>query len=329
MVEDKTTVVKKAPSPSKDGATKKATVPSKDAIPVKKKAAVPSKKAVPVKKKAAPKKAAKPTEGQVNVYGLDGKVKGSIDLPEVFNTQHRPDLIRRVVKASRANRRQAYGPAPMAGMRHAVAQSGKGKGAARVQRLTSGGHAAESPPNVGGRRAHPPTPEKDWSEKINKKEKALALKSAIAASGKFDLVKARGHKVTEDMAIPFVVSDDFEVLFDTITKDYDKQNKRPAYTKETVKVLQALGLENEMTRAKDGVHQRAGRGKMRGRRLKKPKSVLFVVDDMDKARKCVGNLPGIDVITPAKLNVELLAPGGDSGRLTVYTEKALASLGGK
>ena len=84
-----------------------------------------------------------------------------------------------------------------------------------------------------------------------------------------------------------------------------------------------------MTRAKDGVHQRAGRGKMRGRRLKKPKSVLFVVDDMDKARKCLGNIPGIDVISPAKLNVELLAPGGDPGRLTVYTEKALASLGGK
>lgn len=312
MAEEKKATTKAVPS-------KKETAPAKKTTPKKS----------PAKKKTAPKKAAKPTAGQVKVYGLDGKVKGSVDLPEVFDTQYRPDIIRRAVKASRANRRQAYGPAPMAGMRHAVAQLGKGRGAARVQRLTSGGAAAESPPNVGGRRAHPPTPEKDWSEKINKKERAIALNSAIAASGKYDLVKARGHKVTEDMTIPLVVSDDFEGLYDKITKDYDKQNKRPAYTKETVEVLLALGLENEMTRAKDGVHQRAGRGKMRGRRLKKPKSVLFVVDDMDKARKCVGNIPGIDVITPAKLNVELLAPGGDPGRLTVYTEKALASLGGK
>ncbi len=323
MAEEKKTAPKKAAT--KEPAKKTTTTPKKSPA---KKAALSKKETAPAKKKGEPKKA-KPTAGQVKVYGLDGKVKGKIDLPEVFDTQFRPDIIRRAVKASRANRRQAYGPGKMAGMRHAVAQLGKGRGAARVQRLTSGGAAAESPPNVGGRRAHPPKPEKDWTEKINKKERMLALNSAIAATGKYDMVKARGHKVTEDMTIPLVISDDFEGLFDKITKDYDKQNKRPAYTKETIKVLLAIGLENEMTRAKDGVHQRAGRGKMRGRRLKKPKSVLFVVDDMDKARKCVGNIPGIDVITPAKLNVELLAPGGDPGRLTVYTEKALASLGGK
>lgn len=304
-------------STSKKGTAKKA--------PAKKKT---TKSGTTSPKKKAPKKIAKPADGQVNVYGLDGEVKGVTDLPQVFNTQFRPDIIRKAVNASRANRRQPYGPAPMAGMRHAVAQLGKGRGAARVQRLTSGGNAAESPPNVGGRRAHPPTPEKDWSEKINKKERALALKSAIAASGKFELVKARGHRISEGMTMPLVISDDFENLFDIISKDYDKQNKRPAYTKETIKVLQAIGLENEMFRAKDGVHQRAGRGKIRGRRLKKPKSILFVVDDQDKVRKCVGNLPGIDVITPARLNVEMLAPGGDPGRLTVYTEKALAILGG-
>ena len=339
MAEEKKTTAPKKATTTKTPA-KKTTAAPKKALPTvalptvdkpkaaKPKAAAPAKKA-PAKKKAAPKKAAKPAAGQVNVYGLDGKVKGGIDLPEVFNTQYRPDIIRKAVNSAQANRRQAYGPGKMAGMRHAVAQLGKGRGAARVQRLTSGGAAAESPPNVGGRRAHPPKPEKDWTEKINKKERTLALNSAIAATGKYDMVKARGHKVTEDMTIPFVVSDDFEVLFDKITKDYDKQNKRPAYTKETVKVLEALGLENEMTRAKDGVHQRAGRGKMRGRRLKKPKSVLFVVDNMDKARKCVGNIPGIDVISPAKLNVELLAPGGDPGRLTVYTEKAITILGGE
>ena len=316
MVEDKKAVASKKSTSEKSGAS------GSDA----KKA--PVKKAAPAKKKAAAKKAAKPAAGQVNVYNLDGKVKGSIDLPEVFNTQFRPDIIRKAVNSAQANRRQAYGPGKMAGMRHAVAQLGKGRGAARVQRLTQGGAAAESPPNVGGRRAHPPRPERDWTEKINKKERALALKSAISAIGNFEMVKARGHKVSDGMTVPMVVSDDFEALFDDITKEYKKNKARPAYTKETIKVLLALGLENEMTRAKDGVHQRAGRGKMRGRRLKKPKSILFVVDDMGKARKCVGNIPGVDITTPARLNVEHLAPGGDPGRLTVITEKALATLGG-
>jgi large subunit ribosomal protein L4e len=201
---------------------------------------------------------------------------------------------------------------------------------ARTPRLLhGGGRGAEVPNTPGGRRAHPPRPEKDWTEKMNKKEKKMALDSAIAAVSKFDIVKARGHKVSDGMTLPIVISDDFEGLFDSIAKDYGKDNKRPAYTKETVKVLEALGLSDEMFRAKDGIHLRAGRGKSRGRRYKCPKSILFVVNDATKIMKCLGNLPGIDVISPSRLNVELLAPGGDPGRLTVFTEKALASLGGE
>jgi large subunit ribosomal protein L4e len=68
---------------------------------------------------------------------------------------------------------------------------------------------------------------------------------------------------------------------------------------------------------------------MRGRRLKRPKSILFVVNDVENARRCVGNLPGIDIVQPSRLNVELLAPGGDPGRLAVITEGALKTLGGE
>jgi large subunit ribosomal protein L4e len=283
----------------------------------------------PVKKAPVKKKIAKVPEGKVNLYSLDGKVKKQIDLPEVFSTQFRPDVIRRAVNTARANRRQPYGPSPNAGMRHSVSTWGKGRGAARVQRLSQGRTGAQSPPNVGGRRAHPPRPERDWSEKINKKERLLALRSALAAIGSTETVRARGHKLADDMTVPLVLTDDFEDLFDKIAKDYEKTGERPAYTKETIKVLKALGLEEEMKRAKDGIHVRAGRGKMRGRRLKRPKSILFVVSDIDKTRRCVGNIPGIDITTPEKLNVELLAPGGDPGRLTVFTEKALESLGGE
>ena len=285
----------------------------------------------PAKKKTTGKKVAKkPPEGKVNVYGLDGKVEKQIELPRVFTTQYRPDIIRRAVNAARANRRQPYGPGKMAGMKHAVSTWGKGRGAARVQRFTQGRTGAESPPNVGGRRAHPPRPERNWSEKINKKERLLALSSAIAAVGSQKLVKARGHRLIDDMTLPLVVSDDFDGgLFDSITEDYEKDGKRPAYTKEAVKVLLALGLGDEMKRAKEGIHVRAGKGKLRGRRLRRPKSVLFVVSDTEKTRKCVGNIPGVDVITPEGLSVELLAPGGDAGRLTVFSEKAILNLGGE
>ncbi len=325
-----------AAEPKKPQAKKEApkAQPAKTAPQPPKKApakAQPAKAAAQVPKKAPAKVlTSKAKSAEVNVYSLDGKVEKSISLPEVFNTQFRPDIIRKAVNSSRANRRQAYGPAPRAGMRHSVSWPGKGRGMARTPRLLhGGGKGAQAPNTPGGRRAHPPRPEKDWTEKINKKEKAMALRSAIAAVGNFGIVKARGHRISEGFTVPMVVNDDFESLFDKITKDYQKDNKRPAYTKETQRVLEALGLSNEMDRAKNGIHLRAGRGKTRGRMFKKPKSILFVVNDPAKARKCLGNLPGVDVVAPAKLNVELLAPGGDAGRLTIFTEKALLTLGGE
>lgn len=43
--------------------------------------------------------------------------------------------------------------------------------------------------------------------------------------------------------------------------------------------------------------------------------------------KASRNLPGVDVITVERLNVELLAPGTHAGRLTVWTESSLKWLG--
>ena len=75
-------------------------------------------------KKVAHKKAkakhAKAAPGKPNVYGLDGKVAGEVDLPETFLTEYRPDLIRRAVVSMEANARQPYAPKATAGMRHAV-----------------------------------------------------------------------------------------------------------------------------------------------------------------------------------------------------------------
>ncbi len=329
MAEEKKTIAKKeetkkaAPAPKKADTTKKtATKPApKKAVAAPKKAA-PKKKVA--KKKAAPSKASKGGNA-VNVYSLGGSVIRQVDLPSVFDTALRPDLIRRAVKAARANRRQAYGPGEMAGMRHAASQWGKGRGTARVQRMTQGRTAVESPPNVGGRRAHPPRPEKDWSEKINKKERRLALRSALAAINDPEIVSKRGHRISEDMTMPLVLEDRFEELADEIISDNpDIEDQR--FTKETIKILKDLGLEDEIRRSIDGKHIRAGKGTMRGRPYKRPKGILFVVTDKSKVIKCVRNIPGVDITTPNMLNVEMLAPGGDPGRLTVFTESALKAL---
>ncbi len=318
--ETKTTKTKAAAKPDTKAAPK--TAAKATAKPVTK--AAPKKKAV--KKQASKPKAKKSTGPTVNVYSLGGSVLRQADLPTVFQSDLRPDLIRRAVKAAQGNRRQPYGPGQMAGMRHAASQWGKGRGTARVQRMTQGRTAVESPPNVGGRRAHPPRPEKDWSQKINKKEKRLALNSALAALMNPDVVKARGHRITDEMTLPLVIEDRFESLSVDIVKDNPNKEDQK-FTKETIKILNDLGLGDEIQRSIDGKHVRAGKGKMRGRRYKRPTSILFVVSEKDNVAKCVRNIPGVDVATPAQLSVELLAPGGDPGRLTIFTESALKTLG--
>jgi large subunit ribosomal protein L4e len=261
------------------------------------------------KKTPTKKKGAVPKDlGTVNLYSMDGKVKEKIQLPKVFFEDIRVDLIRKAVKASRANRRQPYGPNPGSGMRHAVATWGKGRGVARVQRLKQGRTAAESPNNVGGRRAHPPRPEKNWEQKLNRKEGRKARNSALSATKDPKLVMGRGHRLKSTITTPIVVVDDIEDI---------------KTAKEAVSACEKLGVKDDLERAKNGIHIRAGRGKMRGRKYKKPKSLLLVVSDSTKTRMGFGNISGVDVTTPSHLNVELLAPGGDPGRLMMISQSAM------
>ena len=74
----------------------------------------------------------------------------------MFPPCYRPDVIRKAVVAEEANKRQPYGSKPGAGIRHSVSTWGKGRGVARVQRLTQGAKAAESPNNVGRPPSVPP-----------------------------------------------------------------------------------------------------------------------------------------------------------------------------
>lgn len=262
-------------------------------------------------KKTKAKKKAKVDATQINLYSLRGKASDVLDLPRVFLEDVRRDLVRRAVLASRANRRQSYGPGKDAGMKHAVSTWGKGRGAARVPRITDSRRAAQSPGVVGGRRAHPPRPSKDWSLKINRKERIKARNSALSATHRPDIVVARGHKFKKKLTLPVVIENDVENL---------------EKTAEAVDFLKKLGVYDDVERAMNGKKVRAGRGKMRGRRFKSPKSFLFVISDPDEKGKAFRNLPGVDVVAPKHLNTEMLAPGGDPGRLTLFSAKAFDEL---
>jgi large subunit ribosomal protein L4e len=65
---------------------------------------------------------------------------------------------------------------------------------------------------------------------------------------------------------------------------------------------------------------------MRGRRRRTPKSILLVVGQRDGLAKAASNVSGVDVVAAKDLSAEDLAPGGDMGRLTVWTKSAIEAL---
>jgi len=247
---------------------------------------------------------------KTTIYNMEGEAKGDIELPSPFLEEVRPDIIKRAVQASEANKKQPYGPSADAGMRHATDMEGIGQGMARVQRLTQygGSSAAESPQTRGGRKAHPPRPEKKLEQKVNKREKDKARRSALAATSKFELVKERGHKIEESLDLPIVLEKGVE--------DIKK-------TKEAIELLKNLGVYSDVERAKDGKNIRAGKGKRRNRKYRIPKSLLVVLPADSTGLRAFRNLPGVDVRTPDKLTTADLSPGGDVGRLTLFSVKAL------
>lgn len=252
---------------------------------------------------------------------MKGKAsKNSATLPNAFEEPVRLDLIRRAVRAARANRRQAYGASKGAGFRHSVSWPGKGRGMARTPRKNGGGgRGAEAPNTVGGRRAHPPKVEKEWNLKINTKERKKAFRSALAATSQESYVSARGHEIPEKATLPYVVDDKIE----TIASDHEGES----ITKRAMVLLDGLGLGGDINRAYDGKGIRAGKGKRRGRKYRKPRSVLIVLSENNGSERAFRNLAGVDVTTARELNTELLAPGGDPGRLVVFSKSAVSALG--
>ncbi|NQU78182.1 50S ribosomal protein L4 [Candidatus Woesearchaeota archaeon] len=261
---------------------------------------------------------------KIKIFDLNNAEKGSKELPQVFDEQVRPDLIKRAVETLQANHRQPYGSDPHAGKKCSAELSRRrrkyrgsyGHGISRVPRkiLSRNGTrfnwvGAFAPGTVGGRRSHPPKASKIWARKLNIKERRKAIRSAIAATIGKEFVIQRGHALPD--SYPFIIVNDFESI--------DK-------TKSIVDAMKKLGLEAELSRASEKTY-RAGKARLRGRKYRKRKGPLFVVSKDCPLLKSASNVPGVDVVPVNELNAELLAPGSVPGRLTFFTEAAVERLG--
>ncbi len=251
-------------------------------------------------------------------YTTTGTKDGEVELPIIFSTPYRKELIHKAFTNLTSHKFQRQGRKPMAGM-DVVADSNDpptGQGVSRVARMQGGGggrqgQGAEVASTRGGRQAHPPIVEKVIYKKLNKKENKLALCSAIAATASKDLVELRGHKVEGIESFPIIVSDDIE----SISK-----------TSEMIKVLDSLKLSQDVKRL-DTRKPRSGQSRLRGRSKKVGKSVLFVTTDSSNLTKAIGAIPGVEVRNAKNLSVLDLAPGSDPIRLTVYSKSAIEEIG--
>lgn len=256
----------------------------------------------------------------VKIIELNGEPGGDVNLPEAFSRPLRPDIIHRAFWIVRSHGIQPYGRDPLAGERTS-AESGwppTGRGISRVPRVKGerskrSGQAAGVASVVGGRLPHPPRSEKRIYNKINKKERRLALETAVAFTGDANAVAWRGHKIG-NLQMPLVVVDDIETV---------------AKTAELCTFFEKVGLSAELKRLVRGVKRRSGKPRMRGRAYKEPIGPLIVVSNDRGVGKAADGIPGAKVVAADSLSILDLAPAGVAGRLTFWSESALDALSSK
>ncbi len=252
---------------------------------------------------------------------INGSAAKSIELPKQFDEPIRPDLIKRAVHAEQSRHFQPKGTLIMAGNQNTAEYYGRrhswrqiintGRSRLPREKVPKGrsGRVLRVPNAVKGRRAHPPKPWKRILERINVKEKNFAMRSAIAATGSLSEVQKRGHEFSGQL--PLIVDNSFESIHKS---------------KDAFETLEKLGLGKDLERARERRRMRSGRSRLRKGGYKTPKSVLVVIGEDKGIWKAARNFPGVDVIKVTELNAELLAPGGNPGRLTVWTENAVETM---
>jgi large subunit ribosomal protein L4e len=252
---------------------------------------------------------------KASIFDLEGKAGESVELPAVFETPVNQRLINRAFWIMFTHKIQRKGTNPIAGERTSAMSWNTGHGVSRVARVKGeknprAGQAAGVGGVVKGRLMFPPRSEKVVYKLINKKERVMALKSAIAATASPALVAGRGHAISGISSIPLVADDKLQEV---------------SKATELLAFFDKMGLLKDVERASKR-KTRGGRQSWRGRGRKNGKGPLLVISDSKGLDEAAGGFRGVDVVKVDYLSVIDLAPGGKAGRLTVWTKSALDSL---
>jgi len=255
---------------------------------------------------------------------INGKEKKLIKIPKEFSAKIREDLVQKSLKIK--NNSQPYAPSPVAGKQHSASgklvhrrhvwKSQYGRGMSRIPRkITSRKGSqfvwtgAEIPSVRGGKRAHPPKIlSRINTKKINKKEQKIAFISALSATANLKKIEKKYATFkNEKIKLPLIIEAKITTLK---TKDI------------LLSIKKILG-EKIFKIAVKKKSQRAGKGKLRGRKYKKTTGLLFVIGKKENLKT-----NAFTVIKTNKLGIENLAKGG-VGRLTMYSEEAIKEIGEK
>ena len=246
-------------------------------------------------------------------FDKTGKEK-EVNLPGNFG-KIRKDILAKAVEAEKA--RMSFGSKIGAGAQYSASgivrhrrnrwKSAYGKGISRIPRkiMSRSGSSfnwigATVASTRGGRRAHPPKAGENQARKINKKELLIAFNSGFAGTVDGNSIE---KKYNEKLQSGFVIPNDVLKM---------KSKEFYVFLEKIFGTLKRIKKEKSV---------RAGKGKMRGRKYKSNAGLLFVIgSDEEMKRK------GIEVVNVCDLLLKDLAPNGEPGRLTVYTEKALKEI---
>lgn len=253
------------------------------------------------------------------LYSIDGSKGKEIELPKIFSSVIREDILKKTFEAEKFQ--QPYGPNPMSGRKHSASgiirhlrhvwKGGYGSGRSRIPRkiMWRRGNqfywiGAEASSTRGGRRAHPPKIVHNMiQKKINKKEKTIAIASGIAGTVQPEFIKNRYERLkNEKIESPFIVE----------SKIVDLKTSKLT---ETLKKI----LKNAYVVAEPEKSVRSGKGKRRNRKYKKSKGVLIVTGKNEEIKT-----KKFDVRKVSEISSQDLYP---LGRITVYTENAVKELG--
>lgn len=248
---------------------------------------------------------------------MDGKETSStIKVPAVLKAPIRPDVVQFVHSNIAKNSRQAYAVSREAGHQTSAESWGTGRAVARIPRVGGGGthrsgQAAFGNMCRGGRMFAPTKTWRRWHRKVSVNQRRYAIASALAASALPSLVMARGHRIEKVAELPLVLSNEVESV---------KQ------TKKALDILQAISAFADVERVKDSKKLRAGKGKMRNRRIRQRRGPLVIYHQDDGICKAFRNISGVELASVSALNLLKLAPGGHLGRFCIWTQGAFEQL---